>query len=242
MKMRFRGMALLAMVVAIATTSIATAQSILIDFGNDSSFRGVTTPTPDANGNTWTSVWSGAFYADIPDKTGAATDIDFGFSAAGGNDYFNGPSGATQDPTATVYDAVALGDLGVNEAVYDYYVNSTFEIQGLDPTKTYNLTFYGSHKFNNDNTTRYSVYTDDSLSTVVDFADLEVGVNADHNQDTVATITGLSPQAFDILYVGFEGANGGNGYLNAMKIKVVPEPATFFLLAVSGIACIRRRR
>jgi len=232
----------MAVIVAIFSANLASAQTYLIDFGSDQSFRGQDTPTPDPNGNTWTSVWSGAFYTNILDTTGTASDIDFGFSAAAGTDYFNGPSGATQDPTATVYDAAALGDLGVNEAVYDYYVNSTFEIQGLDPTKTYNLTFYGSHKFNNDNVTRYSVYTDDSLSTVVDFAELEVGVNADHNQDTVATITGLSPQAFDILYVGFEGASGGNGYLNAMKIEVVPEPASLLLLSVAGIAFIRRRR
>jgi len=229
-------------VVVLASASLAHGQSLLLDFGNDQSFRGASTPSPDVNGNHWTSLFSGAFYTDLVDTTGTPTDINFGFSSAPGTDYFNGPSGATQDPSATVYDAGALGDLGVNEAVYDYYVSSTFEIQNLDPTKLYNLTFYGSHKFNNDNVTRYTVYTDDSLTTVVDSVELEVGVNADHNQDTVVTLTNLSPQAFNILYVGFEGASGGNGYLNAMKIEVVPEPASLMLLSLGGVALIRRRR
>jgi len=34
------------------------------------------------------------------------------------------------DPSACVIDADALGNLGINEAVYDYYVNSAFQIQG----------------------------------------------------------------------------------------------------------------
>ncbi len=229
-------------VALVAAASMARAESVLIDFGNNTSFRGATTPNPDPNGNNWNSVDSSVFWPGLIDTTGAATSINFGFSSASGTDYFNGPSGATQDPTATVYDAVALGDLGVNEAVYDYYVNSTFEIQNLDPTKLYNLTFYGSHKFNNDNVTRYTVYTDDTLSTVVDSIDLEVGVNGDHNQDTVVTLTNLSPQAFNILYVGFEGASGGNGYLNALRIDVVPEPASLLMLGLGGLALIRRRR
>jgi len=229
-------------VALVAAASLARAESVLIDFGNGTSFRGATTSNPDPNGNSWNSVDSSVFWPGLIDKTGAPTNINFGFSSASGTDYFNGPSGATQDPTATVYDAVALGDLGVNEAVYDYYVNSTFEIQNLDPTKLYHLTFYGSHKFNNDNVTRYTVYTDDSLSTVVDSIDLEVGVNGDHNQNTVVTLTNLSPQAFNILYVGFEGASGGNGYLNALRIDVVPEPASLMLLGVGGLALIRRRR
>ena len=229
-------------VALVAAASMAQAQSLLIDFGNNTSFRGATTPNPDPNGNFWNSVDSSVFWPNLIDDTGAGSGINFGFSSASGTDYVTGPSGATQDPTATVYDAVALGDLGVNEAVYDYYVNSTFEIQNLDPTKLYNLTFYGSHKFNNDNVTRYTVYTDDSLSTVVDSIDLEVGVNGDHNQDTVVTLTNLSPQAFNILYVGFEGASGGNGYLNALRIDVVPEPASLMLLGVGGLALIRRRR
>ena len=196
--------------------------TILIDFGNDSSYRGVDTPSPDGNGNYWNSIWSGAYYAGLTDIGGNPTSINLGFSSAGGTDYYNGPSGATQDPAAVDIDPVALGNLGVNEAVYDYYVSSSFEIQNLDPTKTYNLTFYGSHKFNSDPTTLYEVYTDNTYTTLVDSTSLYVhqaGSPWLHNRDTVASLNGLSPQVGNILYIKFIGSGEDNGYLNCMRIE-----------------------
>ena len=233
----------LALLTATLIGGSSQATSILIDLGSDESFRGASVTSPDSNGNHWTSVWSGAFYSDLVDTTGTPTTVDFGFSSAPGTDYFNGPSGATQDPAATVYNAAALGDLGINEAVYDYYVSSTFQIQMLDTSKTYDLTFFGSHKFNNDNTTRYTVYTDGSFSTPVASVDLLVGVNADHNQDTVATLSGVAPQPDGIIYVGFEGATGGNGYLNALQItEVIPEPSTAALMIIASLFVSRPTR
>lgn len=233
------------LVAAAASAASATgATTILIDFGNDSSFRGASVASPDGNGNHWTSVWSGAFYPDLVDKSGVPTAIDFGFdgSLVTGTDYFNGPSGATADPTASVYNAAALGDLGVDEAVYDYYVSSRFQIQQLDLAKTYDLEFFGSHKFNNDNTTRYTVYTDGSFTTPVASVDLLVGVNADHNQEMTASLTGLSPAPDGILYVEFVGANGGSGYLNAMSVtEVIPEPSATLLALVCLTAAGRGR-
>ncbi len=227
----------------------AGAQTILLDLGNSSSFRGVNVTNPDVNGNHWNSVWAGAFYPNIVDIDGNATPIDFGFSSDGGNDSFNGPAGVTSIPptaaeiAATDIDAAALGNLGVKEAVMDFYVNSRFQIQQLDPTKRYNITFFGSHKFNNDNTTRYTIYTDDTFTTPVASADLLVGVDNAHNRDQTVTISNLAPQASNILYVGFAGANGGNGYLNALQITAIPEPGAMLLLACGTalIFAVRRR-
>lgn len=240
---RFRCVAALAIIACWAIP--ASANVVLVDFGNDDSFRGANVPNPDGNGNYWNSIWSGAYYPDVVDSSGATTAIDIGFSFATGTDYFNGPSGPTQDPAATVYNAAALGDLGVNEAVYDYYVTSRFEIQGLDPTKTYNLTFYGAHQFNSDPTTVYSVFTDNTYTTLVDSVSLDIhqpGFPWLYNQDTLATISNLSPQTSNILYVDFVGSAGGDGYLNAMRIEVVPEPASILLLmGASCLVCLRRR-
>ncbi|NDV62803.1 hypothetical protein G0Q06_10105 [Puniceicoccales bacterium CK1056] len=208
---------------------------VLIDIGNDSSFRGASVTSPDGNGNHWNSVWSGAFYADMVDTTGTATTIDFGFTAAGGSDYFNGPSGATQDPTATVYNATALGDLGVNEAVYDYYTNSYCLIGGLDPDKFYKITLYGSHKFNVPGTTVYTIYADNpggldnsNGAQVLGSASLAVnndpitGAEWQHNEDRVATITvGLDSSVY-LSWVADDGSS--SGYLNAFSIEEVPAP------------------
>jgi hypothetical protein len=239
----------IAFAVVCGMTTSAGAQTILLDLGNSSSFRGVNVTNPDINGNHWNSVWAGAFYPNIVDIDGNATAVDFGFGNDGGNDSFNGPAGVTSLPptaaeiAATDIDAAALGNLGVKEAVMDFYVNSRFEIQQLDPTKRYNITFFGSHKFNNDNTTRYTIYTDNTFSTPVASADLLVGVDNAHNRDRTVTISNLAPQASNILYVGFAGANGGNGYLNALQITAIPEPATMLLVAcgAAAIFAVRRR-
>jgi hypothetical protein len=231
---------------ALAMGQTANAEVVLVDFGNDISFRGASVPGGvDPSGNSWNSVWSGAFYTNLLNTDGFGSGINFGFSSATGTDYFNGPSGADADPSLTVYDAAALGLLGVDEAVYDYYVTSTFQIQNLDAGKTYDLTFYGAHKFSNDDTTRYTAYTDATFSTAIDSVDLDVQMPGSpwlHNEDTVVTLSGLTADADGIIYIGFAGANGGDGYLNAMQINVVPAPSALALLAVGGAAATRRRR
>jgi hypothetical protein len=240
-------------IAAVSITLPAQGQTILIDFGNSSSFRGVDVVNPDQKGDYWNSVWAGAFYPSVLDIDGNPTAINFGFSADGGNDSFNGPAGPTSNPptpgeiAATDIDSVALGNLGATNAAIDFYVNSLFQIQNLDPTKTYDLTFYGSHKFSTDDTTVYTVYTDNTFSVAVDSVSLDVqqpGSPWLHNRDTVVTIPGLSPQVGNILYVGFAGAGGNEGYLNALEITVVPEPTTFALLGLGGVAfaLTRRRR
>jgi|APTNR8051073442_1049403.scaffolds.fasta_scaffold00052_47 hypothetical protein len=223
---------------------LARADIILVDFGNNLSFRGTNTVSPDANGNYWNSVDSGAFYANLVDQNNTATTLDLGFDAATGTDYFNGPSGAVEDPSATVYNASALGNLGVDGAVYDYYVNSRFQLQQLDPTKTYTLTFFGSHKFNTDTQTLYTVYSDNTYTIPVASVLLTIGTTGgDHNQDTVATISGLTAQAGNALYIGFAGSGGNNGYLNALEIHVVPEPTSLLLAGLGGLllASLRQR-
>jgi hypothetical protein len=248
--------------VAAGLVTSATAQTVLIDFGTDSSFRGVSVPNPDPNGNFWNGVAPGGFFTNLVDTGNNPTTIDFGFSTAVGTDSFNGPSGATSfpDPTAaeiaaTDIDAAALGNLGVKEAAIDFVAGPSlpdnrvrFEIQQLDPTKTYDLTFFGSHKFSADDATVYSVFTDNTYTTLVDSVTLNhqtPGSPHLHNRDTVATLSDIAPQASDILYVQFVGINGGEGYLNDMQITaVIPEPSTLALLA-SGVGVVmgfRRRR
>lgn len=240
---------LIAVLAFLSLAACSRAQTaVLIDLGNDSSYRGLNATNPDSNGNHWTSVWSGAFYEDLIDKTGAATSIDFGFdgSLVTGTDSYNGPAGATSVETLmddvffTEIDEESLGDLGGSlEAAFDYYVSSRFQVQQLSPSKLYDISFFGSHKYNDagavpDNVTQYRVYSDDTYSNLLASVDLEVGVDGDHNQDEIATISGIAgpTNPNNIFYVEFVGASGGHGYLNALKIEEVGDapPATEVLV------------
>ncbi|WP_425399536.1 PEP-CTERM sorting domain-containing protein [Aeoliella sp.] len=228
------------------TASSLNAQTVLIDFGNDSSFRGISVPGPDSNGNSWTSVWSGAYYPNLVDTAGNPTPFAFGFdpSAPGGTDSYNGPAGATDSGVPADHlvnvdiDAAALGDLGGSlEAAIDFSDNARFQVQGLDPSKTYDLTFFGSHKYNNNNTTTYSLH-DVGFVNQFESVDLVVGVNELHNRDMTATLSGVSPQPDGILYVQ------SLGYINAMSVTAVPEPGAIALLAggCGLLAIVARRR
>jgi hypothetical protein len=236
------------------------AQTVLIDLGHNDSFRGVSVPNPDPNGNFWNSLIPGFFYTDLIDIDNNSTTIDFGFSTPVGTDSFNGPAGPTSfpDPTpaeiaATDSDTVALGNRGVKEAAIDFAASpggadnrTRFEIQQLDPSKRYNLAFFGSHKFSDADTTIYSVYSDNTYTTVVGTASLNVQTPGSphlHNRDQVARINDLAPQASNILYVEFVGTNNNLGYLNDLEITAVPEPGALFVV-LSAIACVfafRRR-
>ena len=196
-------------------------KTVLVDFGNNTSFRGTNTPSPDIHGHWWNSVDSSAFWSPLTNAAGTATPFALGFDSVAATDSYNGPAGDTtvNGPSACVINTNALGYLGINEAVYDYYVSSTFQIQGMDAAKSYSLTFFGSQKYNVDNVTVYSVCSDATYSTIITSATLNVGSAANHNQDRLATIGPISPQTNGIMYVKFMGQTSvSNGYLNCMQI------------------------
>jgi hypothetical protein len=210
-----------------------TGQTVLIDFGSDTSFRGVSVVNPDVNGHYWNSVQPGNYIANMIDMTNGATTIDLGPDSGMGTDSYNGPAGPTSIPptpseiAATDIDAAALGNLGVTNAAIDFITldnaQCRFQLQGLDLTKKYSLTFYGSHKFNSDANTIYSVYSNSGYTTLIGVTNLDVfapGTPWLHNRDKTVTISNLTPPADGIFYVGFVGSAGGNGYLNAMQISV----------------------
>jgi hypothetical protein len=253
----------LAMVAGVAVS--AHAQTVLVDFGTNLSFRGASSPNPDPNGHYWNNYFPGVFFSDFKDINNIPTTIDFGPDGTGvGTDSYNGPAGATDTPPTSSHvvdtdiNAAALGNLGVKEAAFDYAASpgpdapgntaanlTRFQIQSLDTTKKYTLSLFGSHKYSADATTVYSVFNNAAYTSLIGTALLNVHDLVDaskHNRDTVATISGLMPDASGILYLQFVGATGAQGFLNSMQITAVPEPSTLILLAGSGLAlCFRRR-
>lgn len=207
--------------------------TILIDFGHDGSYRGVSVAVPDPNGNHWNSLAGPA--SNLVDTAGAATAVGLEITTAFGTDSYNGPSGPTSDPptpgeiAGTVIDPAALGLLGITNAAFDY-INGTdrhLVLNGLDPGRTVRLTFYAAHKYSDDDTTVFSVHGDGGYSNALAAAGLAVqdsGAPEHHNSNAVAVLTGLLPQADQALYVAFTGAAGNAGYLNALQLDIYPAP------------------
>ncbi|MDF7824129.1 carbohydrate-binding protein [Pontiellaceae bacterium B12227] len=197
----------------------SSGKKLLVDFGTDGTFRGLSVSRPDLNGNYWNEVgYSPA--NNMVDVGSNSTPFDIVMTSSFGTDSFNGPAGGGNppDPANTIIDGVALGDLGITNAAYDYFAGvETFEIRDLDVSKEYNLSFFGSHKYNTDNITVYSVT--DSNGAVQASANLTVGVGAGHNSNSVAVIGNVSPEADGTIYVAFVGDSGNSGYLNALRIE-----------------------
>ena len=221
------------------------AQTVLIDFGSNTSFRGLSVTNPDSNGNYWNSVQPGLLVTDMIDLQNRVTTIDLGWDTPVATDSYNGPAGPTDQATLhddvqnTNVDAAALGNLGgALEAAFDFAAGFNgvehfpvrFQIQGLNPAAKYDLTFYGSHSFSTDATTVYTVYTDNTYMTSVASTTLLVQEPFfTPNRDRIATISGVSPQTDNILYIQFLGETGNGGYLNAMEVKAItPPPAGDF--------------
>lgn len=246
---------LAAIAVAAITTVAASAQTILIDFGNDSTYRGVTSP-----GN-WNSMAFG-YAANLIDSTGAATTVDWAPDGLGGTDSFNSIIGATSDPPTAGEIAAAqsaintntLGLLGLAEAALDYYKSDNgttsvgrFQLQQVTVGQLYNLTFYGTKQYvgASNTQTRYSVFDDSSYSNLLGSGVLTTGTtDGTGNPGNTVTISNLSgpTNANNIFYVQWEGVNNSaEGYINSMSLEAVPEPSTYALLSLAGAAFIGYR-
>jgi hypothetical protein len=210
----------------------AEARTYLVDFGTASSYRGVTTPSPDSNGNYWNGLELSTNAILLRDSSNVTGSIRLGFvtTSGVGTDSYNGPAGPTDATNLaanlllTDLDTAALGSLGSREAGFDYVVSSNgrLVLSGLDPAVTYQLTLFGSHKYSTDTSTSYEVYRNSSLTQSAGSASLNVQSPtspAQHNRNQVAVIPNLTPSSAGTLYLRFRGGNGSVGYLNALMLS-----------------------
>ena len=212
---------------------MAEARNYLVDFGTSSSYRGVTAPSPDSNGNHWNALApADTNPVTLRDSFNITGSISLGFVTVNGvgTDSFNGPAGPTvatnlaANLLLTDLDTAALGNLGIREAGFDYVdsSNGRLILRGLDPALTYQLTLFGSHKYSVDAVTTYEVYRNSSLTQLAGTASLNVQspTSAEqHNRNQVAVIPNLTPSSTGTLYLRFRGANGSVGYLNALMLS-----------------------
>lgn len=114
-----------------------------------------------------------------------------------------------------------------------------FKLFNLDPTKTYNFTFFASRTGVTDiRDAGYAVTGGNSGSGVL---------NASNNNTEVLKIDGIVPDVNDEIFVDVTpGPNNNNVngfyYINLMQVDIVPEPASLSLLGVAGLTVLGRRR
>ena len=208
-----------------ACAASANAQTVLIDFGPNRSFRGVVRcRIPMRMATPGTALLQ--VHLSRPDGHQQRRDDDRSrlrharrnrqLQRAGRCDHVPRPTPAEIAATDIDAAASAIWASKKRQSISPPgrggpTIEVRFQIQGLDPTKTYNLTFFGSHKFSDNDTTVYSVYTDNTYTTLVASANLKSKRRARLGctiGTRLLTFSGLSPQASNILYVQFVGASG----------------------------------
>ena len=114
-----------------------------------------------------------------------------------------------------------------------------FKLFNLDPSKTYDFTFFASRQTVSDTRDAgYSVTGANNGSGVL---------NATNNNSEVLKITGIVPDGSNEIFVDVTpGPNNDNSngfyYIALMQVDIVPEPASLSLLGAAGLTLFGRRR
>jgi hypothetical protein len=120
-----------------------------------------------------------------------------------------------------------LGTLAVPEATGDFFFFETpddpgaLSLTGLDPDGSYTLRLFASRATDAEvRVTRYHVTGAAAATTTLTTTGPDVGTDGyDGNDDTVAVLTGLQPDAWGQLHVDVARETGQYAYLSLLEIE-----------------------
>jgi len=200
----------------------AAAAQINIDFGNGGVYSG-TAAAPDT-GTKWNSfAYVALTDAALVDSSNMPTSVTL--TKPSSNDYSNsgGGSGPANDALMRDYLWVKNG-------------SSTITLGGLTPNATYDLYIYG-----------LGDQTDQSILVTLDAANGGATGNTTgpersplNEGENWIKLTPNADSSGNILFT-WQNRDNQHGGLNGLQL-VVPEPATLSLLALGGLAILRKRR
>ena len=211
--------------------TLGVGERILVDLGPSNAEDGERSGCPDYLGQCWNdwhprdgdaAVLPGEHLDGLVTAAGEATDV--GLVITGGF-LLNGRShGGLLWPSAE-----RLGGLAVGTATGDFFYalpnDSTggFYLRGLDPAGQYTLRLFAAREDGEHRVTRYSVYGADSDAAAAAVSLQTSGAGAGSaggvtNDDTVAEMTGVRPDAGGRLHVDVEIEAGSYAYVSLLEL------------------------
>lgn len=114
----------------------------------------------------------------------------------------------------------------------------------LNPSLFYNISIFGARDAAQTRITDYSVIGSTTVSGSLQTSGTGSGTGSTYNNDTVFSVSSMAPNGSGIITIEYSVDTGDFGYLNAMQISVVPEPATLSFLLLGGVLLrlFRRRK
>ena len=224
--------------------TLLAGEKLFFDFGPSDIINGDATNAPDANGNRWNNwyptnggggIHAGEHLANLVRSTGTNTGIRM---VMAGGFLCNGktPFGGLYAPQSSL-----LGELATETATNDFFYCSAndindatsddmpggFMLEGLNPALSYEFRFLGARANAQVRTTKYDVFGSNSGTANLTTSGTGIGsTGGDNNDDEVAVVSGIRPDAFGQVWVDLTLVQGDFAYINAMQITASNPPVT----------------
>lgn len=225
---------------------VASAQTLLIDFGSNNAANGgyLTVSDlsngPDSNGNYWNNLFvNGSTLNNMVFSDNSSSGISMAapgtlVGAAGGGWGIGNGTVNLSSPNLNIFTAYTDG-------IYQFAAggSNTLTFSGLNPSKTYNFSIFGSRADGGANrVTRYTVAgSGGSSSQTLTTSGPNIGGAGIHfNNSQTANFSGIQPNGSNEITVTMSVESGTAWHLNTLEITVVPEPTTNALLILAALA------
>jgi lysophospholipase L1-like esterase len=206
---------------------------IMVDLGPGDGVEGHPTLSPDANGNHWNNwhaipgkvqVLAGESLGSLLTTNGVPSGIDLVLS--GGWKVAGLTTGGLTNPSAAL-----LKRFAIPRATEDFFYTNDrddpagFYLTGLDPSRLYNLRFFGSRNIALNLVTRYKV-TGTGATKVAELQTSGPGIGQpgapNANVRNIAQIRNVRPDMFGQIFVDAEPAVGPAAVMNIFELEVAP--------------------
>lgn len=210
-----------------AGNTLAPGERLLVDLGPSNPADGEVTPSPDHLGQHWNNwhplqapgeALAGERLVGLVNTAGRRTGISL--VLAGGFVSNGRRNGGLLWP-----DAMRLGSLAVGSATGDFFfvqnedAPGALTLRGLDPARAYTLRLFAARDDAERRVTRYTVRG--AMTEAVTLQTSGPGAGRDGgtvNDDDVATLRGLRPDAWGGLFVDVAIERGAFAYLSALEL------------------------